>query len=429
MQAHRLSSKAGAPSTRATLLPTRSARVAEAAVAPRQPQSEAPAPRADLSSPSLATSNTMMFGAGSAARGSPAGPVDHLRRVASPSSSGVLTSSIIAQAANKSLDELSTPTMAAGKVAYQGVPGAYSEVAACKACPGFDPLPCDQFEVAFQALSQWMSERAVLPVENSLGGSIHAVYDLLLRYRLHIVGETSLQINHCLVALPGSRKTDIRRVMSHPQALAQCDGYLRRLGVVKEAVDDTAGAAQIVARQQLEGVAAICSRRAAELYGLDVLEEGIQDVKDNITRFIVLSRDPLVISDADTRTFKTSIVFSLEPGAGQLFKALSVFALRDIDLSKIESRPMRTNPVVQIKDFAGKDSLRQNFNYLFYVDFVGSLMDVRCQNALRHLQEISPFLRVLGTYPMDMELGSISNDQMLAQMEGANGTAAAASSN
>lgn len=121
-----------------------------------------------------------------------------------------------------------------------------------------------------------MAERAVLPVENSLGGSIHAVFDLLLRYRLHIVGETSLAINHCLVALPGTRLQDLRRVMSHPQALAQCDVYLRRLGVVKEAVDDTAGAAQLVARQQMEGVAAICSRRAAELYGLDVLEEGIQ---------------------------------------------------------------------------------------------------------------------------------------------------------
>ncbi|KXZ52182.1 hypothetical protein GPECTOR_10g811 [Gonium pectorale] len=367
----------------------------------------------------------------------PSGVIDH-RAVASLGAGTVLTSSLIAKAANKSMEELSNPSYVAAKVAYQGVPGAYSEVAARKSCPDFDPLPCDQFEVAFQALSQWMSERAVLPIENSLGGSIHAVYDLLIRYRLHIIGETSLAINHCLVALPGTRKEDLKRVMSHPQtslainhclvalpgtrkedlkrvmshpqALAQCDGYLRRMAVVKEAVDDTAGAAQIVARQGLQGVGAICSRRAAELYGLDVLEEGIQDVKDNVTRFIVLSRDPLVSSENDTRNFKTSIVFSLQPGPGQLFKALSVFALRDIDLAKVESRPMRTNPIVQIPTSDGTSVSRQNFNYLFYVDFVGSLMEVRCQNALRHLQETSPFLRVLGSYPMDTELGSMSND-------------------
>ncbi|EFJ52806.1 hypothetical protein VOLCADRAFT_102779 [Volvox carteri f. nagariensis] len=334
---------------------------------------------------------------------------DH-RLVASLGSGAILTSSLIAKAANLSIEELSNPSYVAAKVAYQGVPGAYSEVAARKSCPDFEPLPCDQFEVAFQALSQWMSERAVLPIENSLGGSIHAVYDLLIRYRLHIIGETSLAINHCLVALPGSSKGELKRVMSHPQALAQCDAYLRRMSVVKEAVDDTAGAAQIVARQGLQGVGAICSRRAAELYGLDVLEEGIQDVKDNVTRFIVLSRDPLVTSESDTRSYKTSIVFSLQPGPGQLFKALSVFALRDIDLAKVESRPMRTNPIVQIPSQDGTTVTRQNFNYLFYVDFVGSLMEVRCQNALRHLQETAPFLRVLGSYPMDMELGSMSND-------------------
>ncbi|KAG2430647.1 hypothetical protein HYH02_013645 [Chlamydomonas schloesseri] len=337
----------------------------------------------------------------------PSGVVDH-RLVASPG--GVLTSSLIAKAANKSMEELSNPAYSAAKAAYQGVPGAYSEVAARKACPDFDPLPCDQFEVAFQALSQWMAERAVLPIENSLGGSIHAVYDLLIRYRLHIIGETSLAINHCLVALPGTAKSDLKRVMSHPQALAQCDGYLRRMAVVKEAVDDTAGAAQIVARQGLQGVGAICSRRAAELYGLDVLEEGIQDVKDNVTRFIVLSRDPLVTSESDSRTYKTSIVFSLQPGPGQLFKALSVFALRDIDLAKVESRPMRTNPIVQIPSQDGSSFTRQNFNYMFYVDFVGSLQEVRCQNALRHLQETAPFLRVLGSYPMDTELGTMSSD-------------------
>ncbi|GFH10960.1 uncharacterized protein HaLaN_06368 [Haematococcus lacustris] len=212
-------------------------------------------------------------------------------------------------------------------------------------------------------------------------------YDLLLRYRLHIVGETSLAINHCLVALPGTRLADVRRVMSHPQ--------------------------------ELQGVGAVCSRRAAELYGLDVLEEGVQDVKDNITRFIVLSRDPLLTHETDPRQFKTSVVFSLRQGPGQLFRALSVFALRDIDMTKIESRPLRTNPIMVVKgDGEGPlgevGGAGQRFNYLFYVDFVGTLADVRCQNALRHLQEFAPFLRVLGTYPMDTELGFTSSDDPLS---------------
>lgn len=299
---------------------------------------------------------------------------------------------------------------AVSRVAYQGEPGAYSEMAANKACPGWEPLPCEQFEVAFQALTQWMAERAVLPVENSLGGSIHAVYDLLLRYRLHIVGETSVAVNHCLMALPGVSKGDIRRVMSHPQALAQTDGYTRRMrGVVREAVDDTAGAAKAIAENGWRDAAAVASRRAAELYGLEVLDEGIQDMKDNVTRFIVLSRDPLVAEPGDVakRPFKTSIVFSLKEGPGMLFKALSVFALRDVDLTKIESRPLRTEPLLAAANGSGVDADAEGargFNYLFYIDFAGSLADPACQNALRHLQEIAPFLRVLGSYPRDPAL-------------------------
>lgn len=142
-------------------------------------------------------------------------------------------------------------TVSLQRVAYQGVPGAYSESAARKACPAAEPMPCEQFEVAFQALSQWVADTAVLPIENSLGGSIHTVYDLLLRYRLHIVGEVSVEVNHCLMALPGVKKSDIRRVQSHPQALAQVDNYLRNSlpGATKEAVDDTAGAAQTISQQ------------------------------------------------------------------------------------------------------------------------------------------------------------------------------------
>ena len=288
-------------------------------------------------------------------------------------------------------------------VAYQGCPGAYSEAAAMKACPGRDLLPCEQFETAFQALSQYLAERAVLPIENSLGGSIHTVYDLLLRYRLHIVGETTIEVNHCLLAMPGVKKEDIKRVLSHPQALAQTDGYTRRMpGVIREAVDDTAGAAMAIAQNKWMDAGAVASRRAGELYNLEVLEEGIQDMKDNVTRFLVLSREPLVTDPEDSVKYKTSIAFSLKEGPGMLFKALSVFALREIDLTKIESRPLRDKPIVVANGFA--ENSVKGFNYLFYIDFLGALSDPKCQNALRHLQEIAPFLRVLGSYPRDISM-------------------------
>ncbi|DBA99259.1 TPA: hypothetical protein ACH3X3_011871 [Trebouxia sp. C0006] len=313
----------------------------------------------------------------------------------------VLTTSMIAHATNKDVNQVSEPhTLSLQRVAYQGVPGAYSESAARKASPNAEPLPCEQFEVAFQALSQWVADTAVLPIENSLGGSIHTVYDLLLRYRLHIIGEVSVEVNHCLMVLPGVKKSEVRRVMSHPQALAQVDNYLRNSlpGATKEAVDDTAGAAQTIAQQGWRDAAAVASRRAAELYGLEILEDGIQDMENNITRFIQLSRDPLVSTQPEAGLCKTSIVFAPKQlGPGQLFRALSVFALRDIDMSKIESRPMRDNPIVS------SDTQAKKYNYLFYIDFVGTLADQKCQNALRHLQEIASFMRVLGSYPMDKE--------------------------
>uniref|UniRef100_A0A2C9V655 arogenate dehydratase n=1 Tax=Manihot esculenta TaxID=3983 RepID=A0A2C9V655_MANES len=174
------------------------------------------------------------------------------------------------------------------RVAYQGVPGAYSEAAAGKAYPNCESIPCDQFEVAFQVVELWVADRVVLPVENSLGGSIHRNYDLLLRHRLHIVGEVQLPVHHCLLALPGVRKENITQVISHPQALAQCELSLSKLGLnaAREAVDDTAGAAQHIAANNLRDTAAIASARAAELYGLQILADGIQDDSSNVTRFV-----------------------------------------------------------------------------------------------------------------------------------------------
>ncbi|CAN6452367.1 unnamed protein product [Victoria cruziana] len=288
------------------------------------------------------------------------------------------------------------------RVAYQGVPGAYSEAAAGKAYPNCDAIPCDQFEVAFQAVELWLADRAVLPVENSLGGSIHRNYDLLLRHRLHIVGEVQLPVHHCLLALPGVRKEYLNRVISHPQALSQCEHTLTKLGlnIAREAFDDTAGAAEFVSAAGLRDTAAIASSRAAELYGLDVLADGIQDDSSNVTRFVMLAREP-IIPRAD-RPFKTSIVFAHDNGTSVLFKVLAAFAFRNINLTKIESRPHRNRPIRLVDEDAAGAGTAKHFEYMFYVDFEASMADVRAQNALAEVQEFTSFLRVLGSYPMDM---------------------------
>jgi len=301
-----------------------------------------------------------------------------------------------APAAPPAAADLAHPDAGAGPpVAYQGVPGAYSEAASLAAVPGCRPVPCAAFESAFQALASRAADRAVVPIENSVGGSIHAVYDLLLRYRLHVVGETALAVDHCLAAPRGATLASIRSVASHPQALAQCDAYLRALGVARVAADDAAGAAAAVAARGRADEAALASARAASLYGLDVLATSVQDAPVNVTRFLVLARDPAVSAPSSRRAHKTSIVLSLPDGPGQLFKVLSVFALRDIDLAKVESRPARDAPL-GVADGGGAQ-----FGYLFYVDALANLADAPAQAALRHLQEIAPFMRVLGCYPVD----------------------------
>ncbi|XP_027908995.1 arogenate dehydratase/prephenate dehydratase 2, chloroplastic-like [Vigna unguiculata] len=281
------------------------------------------------------------------------------------------------------------------RVAYQGVHGAYSESAAHKAYPNCEAVPCEQFETAFDAVERWIVDRAVLPIENSLGGSIHRNYDLLLRHSLHIVGEVKYAVRHCLMANHGVKLEDLNRVLSHPQALAQCENTLTKLGLVREAVDDTAGAAKQVALLGLQDAGAVASYSAAKIYGLNILAEDIQDDSDNVTRFLMLAREPII--PGTDRPFKTSIVFSLEEGPGVLFKALAVFALRQVNLTKIESRPLRNQPLRAADD----SSNSKYFDYLFYVDFEESMANQNAQNALRHLKEFATFLRVLGSYPVD----------------------------
>jgi prephenate dehydratase len=265
------------------------------------------------------------------------------------------------------------------RIAFQGAPGAYSEVAAQRAWPGVEAVACEQFEDVFASVAEGRTSHGLLPIENSTGGSIHRNYDLLLEHDLPIVAETELQVVHSLVALPGTELAAIRRVCSHPQALAQCESFLRSLpGVEIVATYDTAGSARAIRDQQLTDTAAVASARAAEIFGLQVLRSGLQDYRDNITRFLLIARDPQPLGAPD----KTSLVFALPNAPGALFKALSVFALRDIDLTKLESRPMRGRP----------------WEYLFYVDLGAGRSDVRCGRAILHLSESARWVKTLGSY-------------------------------
>ncbi|KAL1834338.1 hypothetical protein ACET3Z_003989 [Daucus carota] len=286
---------------------------------------------------------------------------------------------------------------AKARVAHQGVPGAYSEAAALEAYPKCETVPCDQFEDAFKAVELCLVDKAVLPIENSVGGSIHCNYDLLLQHRLHIVGEVKLAVNHCLLGLPGVRKEDIKRVLSHPQALSQCEMTLNKLGIVRVNANNTAAAAQIVAADGIRDTGAIASSRAAEIYGLNILAERMQDDSNNITRFLILAREPII--PRTDRLHKTSIVVTLEEGPGTLFKALAVFALREIKLLKIESRPKTECPLRVVNDSHNRSA--KHFDYLFYIDFEASMTEPRAQYALGHLQEFAKFIRVLGCYPVN----------------------------
>ncbi|KAA3648480.1 MAG: prephenate dehydratase [Chloroflexi bacterium] len=268
-------------------------------------------------------------------------------------------------------------------VAYQGEPGAYSEAAALEHFgTDIETLPSTSFEQAFEYVQSGQADYGMLPIENSLAGSIHRNYDLMVRHDLQVCGEYHFRVSHCLLALPEAKLEDVQRAHSHPQALAQCEASLNELGLERLVEADTAGSARLVKEWNDKQAAAIASSRAAEVYGLQILREKLEDQSNNYTRFLVLSADEKVKAGEGVE-YKSSIVFSLQNIPGALFKALSVFALRDIDLTKIESRPIP----------------EKTWEYLFYVDFIGHAEDLRIKVALDNLSEYAQTFRLLGSYP------------------------------
>lgn len=275
------------------------------------------------------------------------------------------------------------------RVSFQGEAGAFSQVAASQLA-GEDsiPVPLPTFQQVFESVANGKSDCAVIPIENTLHGSIHENYDHLLKFNLPIRGETFVRIVHNLIAAPGVRLADIRRVYSHPAALNQCRQFLdSHPAIERTPFYDTAGSVKMVMEQSLRDAGAIASAAAAGIYGARILKKSIEDDRENYTRFFLLERNKRKNKRdspvRDDEKFKTSVVFTVGNVPGALFKCLSAFALRDLNMTKIESRPLRGKP----------------WEYLFYLDFAGHIEDPVSRHALGHLAELADMLRVLGCYP------------------------------
>lgn len=272
------------------------------------------------------------------------------------------------------------------RVAFQGEPGAFSEEAVEHVFEDAEVHPCAAFEDVFKAVEDGTVDRAVIPIENAVFGSVRVNYDHLRTHAVTIVGELQLRIRHHLMGPNGASMDDVRTVRSHAQALGQCRDWLRTHlpQATTEATPDTAGAAREVARTGDPSVAAVASARAADRYGLAVLASGLEDDAQNFTRFLILAPENGGVSPIGSGSYKTSLAFVLQENVpGALFKSLAVFALRELDLLKIESRPLVGHP--------GR--------YRFYLDVEGSTEDEALARALDHLREITLELQALGSYP------------------------------
>lgn len=263
-------------------------------------------------------------------------------------------------------------------VAFQGEHGAYGEVASRKLVPAGAYIPCLEFIDVFRGVEQGYLDLGVVPVENSLEGAVTQVNDLLTTTDLNVIGEVKVDVNHCLLATEATDYREIRVVYSHPQALAQCRDFLMRNNLEPRPYYDTAGAAKMLARENPKAAAAIASSLCAELYNLDIIKEGIEDGPSNSTRFLLLSREPYAGQGS-----KTSIIFAVAHEAGQLYEVLKLFADAKINLTRISSMPLRSDPS----------------NYSFFLDFEGSEKDAKGMEVMEKVAKMSISLKNLGSYP------------------------------
>jgi prephenate dehydratase len=271
------------------------------------------------------------------------------------------------------------------RTGIQGELGAFSQEAVRQLLGDHaEVVPYPTFEAVFRALRAGKIDAAVIPMENTLAGSVHENYDHLLHFDVRIAAETNLRIVHNLIAPPGVRFADIRKVYSHPVALNQCLKFFdKHRKLERTPFYDTAGSVKMVMEQRAPDAAAIASSVAAGIYGGTILKRSIEDDRRNFTRFFLLYPSKKLPAPRPGKAWKTSLVFTTRNSPGALFRGLAAFALRDLNLTKIESRPLHGKP----------------WEYLFYVDFLGRESELRVKNALRHLGEIADFLRVLGSYP------------------------------
>jgi prephenate dehydratase len=271
------------------------------------------------------------------------------------------------------------------RIGFQGALGAFSQEAVVQLLGNkVEVVPFARFEDVFRALARRKIDGAVIPIENTLAGSVHENYDHLLHFDVRIAAETNVRIIHNLIAPPGIRLKDIRRVYSHPVALNQCLKFFARHRKMESTpFYDTAGSVKMVMEDKARDQAAIASSVAASIYGAHILQRSIEDDRRNFTRFFLLYPPRTRLPRRQAKAWKTSLVFTTRNIPGALFRALSAFALRDLNLTKLESRPLHGKP----------------WEYLFYLDFLDREDEPRVQNALRHLAELADFMRVLGSYP------------------------------
>ncbi|MEM2910200.1 MAG: prephenate dehydratase [Nitrososphaerota archaeon] len=269
-------------------------------------------------------------------------------------------------------------------VAFQGELGAYSHIAALKFFGPINALTQKTIADVFEVVEASEAKYGVVPFENSLEGSVNETYDMLLETSLHVAGEVKLRIVHCLIANAGTKISDIKRVYSHPQALAQCRTYIKAMGWETVPYYDTAGSVKMLKESNVKDAAAIASELAAEIYGLNVLRRGIEDFAVNYTRFLVIGKEQATRTGKD----KTSIIFTTKHIPGALYMALEDFARREINLTMLVSRPTKKTP----------------WEYNFYVDFEGHISDDLVRDCLMALKDKTVFLKVLGSYPASVDV-------------------------